>query len=67
MDPATTVVSGIGCKKCYCELPPMTMKDHLDGNFNKECPHEDKFWVDFKVDDGQIWYTFEVCSWTKNR
>jgi len=36
----TTIVSGIICKKCNNELPPMTMKQHLDGDFNKNCPHD---------------------------
>ena len=36
-----TIVSGIVCKKCNNELPPMTMQEHLDGDFNKDCPHDD--------------------------
>jgi hypothetical protein len=43
------------------------MKDHLDGKFNKECPHANKFYLDFQVGDKTVYYTFEVCSWTKNR
>ena len=39
LDIETEVVSGIICKKCDYELPPMTMKQHLDGDFNKTCPH----------------------------
>jgi len=35
----TTIVTGIVCTLCGYELPPMTMKDHLDGKFIKECPH----------------------------
>lgn len=38
----TTIVSGIICKKCKNTLPPMTMTDHLEGNFNLECPHTPK-------------------------
>lgn len=38
-DIETTIVSGIECKKCGRTLPDMTMKDHLEGNFNQECPH----------------------------
>lgn len=38
-DIRTTVVTGIVCKKCGNKLPPMTMEDHLEGRFNKECPH----------------------------
>ena len=38
-DDSTIIVSGIVCKKCENELPPMTMKQHLNGDFNKECPH----------------------------
>lgn len=34
-----TIVSGIVCRLCENELPPMTAKDHLDGKFNKTCPH----------------------------
>jgi hypothetical protein len=34
-----TIVSGIVCTRCNNELPPMTVKEHLDGKFNKECPH----------------------------
>jgi hypothetical protein len=41
-DIATTLVTGIVCKKCKTELPPMTMKQHLDGDFNQECPHTAK-------------------------
>ena len=33
----TTIVKGIICKKCDAELPPMTVKDHLDGNFSHTC------------------------------
>jgi len=36
---ATTIVKGIICTRCCNELPPMTMKDHLESNFNEECPH----------------------------
>jgi hypothetical protein len=35
----TTVVKGIVCKLCKHELPPMTMAQHLKGEFNKNCPH----------------------------
>ena len=38
-DPDTTIVTGIICNLCKCELPPMTMTDHLESNFNTECPH----------------------------
>jgi len=38
-DTNTTTVMGIVCKKCNNELPPMTMQQHLDGDFNKKCPH----------------------------
>lgn len=34
-DITTTIVSGIICKKCNNELPPMTMEQHLNG---KGCP-----------------------------
>ena len=37
-----TLVKGIICKKCGNELPVMTMQQHLDGNFNQECPHKIK-------------------------
>jgi len=36
-DPDTTVVSGIVCKSCGKELPPMTMTEHLNG---RGCPCE---------------------------
>ena len=39
MNPDTTIVSGIICNACGKKLPPMTMTDHLEGNFNKTCPH----------------------------
>jgi hypothetical protein len=39
MNPSTTIVKGIVCNACKNELPPMTMKQHLDGDFNQECPH----------------------------
>jgi hypothetical protein len=35
----TTIVTGIVCKSCKNELPPMTMQNHLDSKFNLECPH----------------------------
>lgn len=35
-----TIVKGIVCKKCGNELPEMTIQQHLDGDFNKECPHK---------------------------
>ena len=34
-DPDTTVVTGITCKPCGKELPPMTMTEHLNG---RGCP-----------------------------
>lgn len=34
-----TIVKGIVCKKCGNELPEMTIQQHLDGGFVKECPH----------------------------
>ena len=39
MDIRTTIVSGVICKRCDKTLPDMTMKDHLEGRFDKECPH----------------------------
>jgi hypothetical protein len=36
---SSTIVSNITCTKCGNTLPPMTMQDHIDGNFNQECPH----------------------------
>jgi hypothetical protein len=41
VDYTTTMVTGIICKRCKNELPPMTMQDHLDGKFNQECPHSE--------------------------
>jgi hypothetical protein len=38
-DPDETVVSGIVCKPCGKELPPMTMTEHLNG---RGCPCEKK-------------------------
>lgn len=35
----TTVLKGILCNECNCELPPMTMAEHLDGDFPQDCPH----------------------------
>ena len=35
-----TIVTGIMCKACDNELPPMTAKQHLDGQFNQTCPHK---------------------------
>lgn len=52
---ATTIVTGIICNKCNNELPAMTMKQHLDGDFNKECPHtDDDESDDDESDDGEI-------------
>ena len=39
-NPDTTIVTGIVCNACKNELPPMTMTEHLEGKFNKECPHK---------------------------
>jgi hypothetical protein len=39
MDINTTIVSGIICKKCEKELPPMTMAEHLNG---RGCPCQTK-------------------------
>jgi hypothetical protein len=39
----TTIVRGIICKKCGHELPPMTMRQHLDGRFNTTCPHQSRY------------------------
>jgi hypothetical protein len=33
------IISGIKCNDCKNELAPMSMSDHLNGNFNKVCPH----------------------------
>jgi hypothetical protein len=38
-DPDTTVVTGIVCKACGKELPPMTMTEHLNG---RGCPCRQK-------------------------
>jgi hypothetical protein len=38
---STTIIDGIICNDCNNELPQMTMKDHLDGNFNQKCPHDE--------------------------
>lgn len=35
-----TIVKGIVCKKCNNELPSMTMEQHLNSEFNQECPHK---------------------------
>ena len=35
----TTIVSGIICKLCKNELPSHSMEQHLNGDFNKVCPH----------------------------
>ena len=37
-----SVLSGIVCSKCNKTLPPMTVKQHLEGDFEKECPHNKK-------------------------
>jgi hypothetical protein len=34
-----TIVAGIVCRACSHALPPMTVKQHLNGEFNKTCPH----------------------------
>jgi len=34
-----TIVAGIVCRACSHTLPPMTVKQHLSGDFNKTCPH----------------------------
>jgi hypothetical protein len=34
-----TLLTGIICKACNKALPPMTVKQHLEGDFEKECPH----------------------------
>ena len=43
INPVTTMVRGVVCKRdaggCGKELPPMTMKEHLDG---RGCPCRDK-------------------------
>ena len=39
-DIRTTVIDGIVCKQCNHKLQPMTMEDHLEGNFNQVCPHD---------------------------
>jgi hypothetical protein len=55
-DPTTTVVTGIVCKKCDNELPPMTMEDHIESRFNTVCPHkeaedEDDGWMEVYSED----------------
>jgi hypothetical protein len=35
----SSIITGIVCKECKSTLPPMTVEDHLTGNFNKTCPH----------------------------
>ena len=35
----TAVVTGIVCKECRNELPPMTVLQHVKQDFEKECPH----------------------------
>ena len=39
-DIRTTIVTGIVCRRCGNELPPMTAEDHLEGRFNQTCPHK---------------------------
>lgn len=39
-DPDTTIVYGIICKSCNNTLQPHTMTQHLNGDFNKVCPHK---------------------------
>jgi hypothetical protein len=39
-DIRTTIVTGIVCRLCKNELPPMTAEDHLEGWFNQTCPHK---------------------------
>jgi hypothetical protein len=34
-----TIIAGIVCRACSHTLPPMTVKQHLNGDFNKTCPH----------------------------
>ncbi len=34
-----TILRGIICNQCGNELPPMTIRDHIDSKFNQECPH----------------------------
>jgi hypothetical protein len=34
-----TIVKGIICKDCGNELPEMTIEQHLNGDFNQNCPH----------------------------
>ena len=33
------IIEGIKCCACGNKLPKMPLKDHLDGNFNQQCPH----------------------------
>lgn len=49
-----TIISGIVCTRCNHELPPMTAQEHLDGKFNKECPHTMEEWV-MKVNEIDAW------------
>jgi len=41
-DIRTTMMTGVSCKECGNELPPMTMEEHLESRFNKDCPHDYK-------------------------
>jgi hypothetical protein len=36
---SSTIVCGIVCNKCKKTLPPMTIEQHINGDFNMECPH----------------------------
>lgn len=35
-------MTGASCRECGNELPPMTMEEHLESRFNKDCPHDYK-------------------------
>jgi hypothetical protein len=55
MNPSTTIVKGIVCNICKNELPPMTMKQHLDGDFNQECPHTPVSIYDLANEKLRLW------------
>jgi hypothetical protein len=62
-----TIVSGIVCTRCNHKLPPMTAQEHLDGKFNKKCPHtkEIKFPVKVYTHNGDKKSTCAVLYMTE--